>query len=123
MHKQLQLLEVASIIYSRYHKHMRHHLGQLSHFLQLVEGLNKTHEQLKEDLSVSAGQSTHQAASESDTREHLSQATARLEQMLASQAELESIVNRAEKEVAYIKVSSKPPPCPPAWVVSSLGHP
>lgn len=100
-------------MYSRYRKLMRHQLGQLSHFLQLVEEVNSTYDQLEQAVNVSTLQFTDQAATASDSRELLSQVTARLKQLVATQADLESIVDSAEEEVANLKVSFYPSPlCP-----------
>lgn len=111
--KQTKLLEVASAVYSRYRKLMRHQLGQLSHFLQLAEEVNSTFDQLKQAASVSTLHFTDHAATASDSREQLSHITARLKQLVAMQGDLESIVASAEAEVANLKVSFYPcPQCP-----------
>eukprot|EP00892_Ulva_mutabilis_P005205 jgi/Ulvmu1/3056/UM015_0096.1 len=103
LEKQTKLLEMASAVFSRHRKLMRHQLGQLSHFLRLVEELNTTLSQLHKALGESSGRPATHDASLSAAQEQLSQVSARVEHLVAAQAERESAIQRAQDEISRIK--------------------
>ena len=103
--KQKKLLEVASTVFSRHRKLLRHQLGHLSHFLHLVEGVNATSHQLQQAVDDSSARSAEQAATELNNQEQLSQLVARQEQLQVVQTEHESIAKHAEARISQLKVT------------------